>query len=154
MKSHNTYIHKKENAGFTIVEVIIAITIIVILGSVGLWLSMDAYRGYTYRSERSNLVSALYKARIASMTNINEVKHGVHIDSIAKTYTIFQGNDYASRDQSFDQVIYPSGPVSFSGMADVIFDQLSGNTTAGTLTITDSIRTTVISVNNEGQVNW
>lgn len=154
MKLRNTFIlNFTGKKGFTIIEVIIAIAIITILGSIGLWVSMDAYRGYSYRSERNNFISALEKARIASMVNINEAKHGVHVDTIAKTYTIFQGNIYNAADP-LNQVITASGPVIFSGTTDVVFDQLSGMTTAGTITISDGIRSTVISLNNEGQISW
>jgi prepilin-type N-terminal cleavage/methylation domain-containing protein len=140
--------------GFTLIEIILVIAIITILGSFGLVVGMDAYRGYSYRSERNVFVSALQKARIAAMTNINEAKHGVHVDAAAKTYTIFQGNDYGTRTQALDQVITASGAVTFSGVTDVVFDQLSGMTTAGTVTIADGVRTTVISLNNEGQISW
>lgn len=141
------------------IEIILVIAIVGVLATIGLWTSMDSYRGYSYRSERDNLVSALQKARMDSMTNINAAQHGVHLT--ASNYTVFQGTDYASRNPSFDRVITPSGAITLSGSPalprDVVFDQLSGSVAAamaGTITITDGARSTAITINNEGHISW
>ncbi|MBI3589350.1 MAG: prepilin-type N-terminal cleavage/methylation domain-containing protein [Candidatus Liptonbacteria bacterium] len=143
-------------SGFTMIEIVMVVAIVAFLAGLGLWVGMDVYRSYSYRSERSTFVSALQKARLESMVNINEVKHGVHIEP--NEYVIFQGSAYVSADP-FNQVIIPSGAVTLAGNPalprDVVFDQLSGVTASvGTLTISDGVRSTVISINNEGQISW
>ncbi|TSC82284.1 MAG: Uncharacterized protein G01um101420_448 [Parcubacteria group bacterium Gr01-1014_20] len=153
---HNSKFSIQGRGGFTLIEIIVVITIVVILAGLGLWVGMDAYRGYSYRSERDVLVSVLQKARLASMVNINEAKHGVHVES--NRYTVFQGETYLTRDANFDQIITPGGAVwldsPFPLPQDVIFDQLSGVSSPITLTITDSIKSSDIQINNEGQISW
>lgn len=156
------YIKKRLNrflsqTGFTVIEVIIAVTLMTFLAGIGLWVGMDVYRSYSYRSERNIFISALQKARLEAMVNLNEAKHGLYIET--NRYTIFQSTStYVNRNASFDQIITPAGVITLTGNPvlprDVVFDQLSGITASGTLTITDGVRSTVISINNEGQISW
>lgn len=142
--------------GFTLIEILIAIAIITILAGMGLWISMDVYRNYSYRSEKETFISAIQKARLESMVNLNESAHGIRVES--DKYIIFRGSSY-SASSSFNRTIVPSGPVTITGNPslpqDIVFDQLSGTTSSsGTLTVSDSVRTAVISINNEGQISW
>lgn len=142
-----------KRAGFTLIEIIVVITIVAALASFGLWIGMDSYRGYSYRSQRDAFISALQKARLESMVNMNEVQHGVHIFS--DRYTIFQVGNSA-----FDREIIPGGNIviastDFTIPGDIIFEQLSGEpSVVGKLTFGDGVKTTEISINNEGQISW
>lgn len=152
MKSRNIFIHNvRSRKAFTLVEMLIALGMIAFIAAMGLWASMDVYRGYSYRSEVKTLVSTLQKARLASMINVNGAPHGVHIAS--NQYTIFQGVDYASRDTTFDTVITPSPSVTITS-ADVVFEQLSGDASNQTITISNGARSNDIVINDEGQINY
>lgn len=138
------------------IEVIVVIAIVAILASFGLWVGLDAYRGYSYYSQRDSFISALQKARLESMVNLNEAKHGMYVET--DRYTIFQGSSYGSRISAFDRVMVPGGGITISGNpaipAEVIFEQLSGAATDQTLTFSDGIKTKTISINNGGQISW
>lgn len=143
-------------SGFTLIEILLAIAIVTILAGMGLWISMDVYRNYSYRSEKETFISAIQKARLESMVNLNEAAHGIHVES--DKYIIFQGSSYSAT-SSLSRTIAPSGPVTITGNPslpqDIVFNQLSGTTfSSGTLTIGDGVRATVISINNEGQISW
>lgn len=123
---------------------------------IGLWVSMDAYRSYSYRSERSIFVSALQKARLEAMVNLNEAPHGIYVEQ--NKYTIFQGSAYDAG-SSLNKVIEPPGVVVITGSPalprEIIFEQLSGATVdTGTLTVSDGVRETVVTINEEGGISW
>lgn len=135
------------------IEIIVVVALFAIVAGFGLFVSMDSYRSYNFRSERNLVISLLQKARTESMANINQTPHGVHVD--ANQYVLFQGSPYSSSNPS-NQVFPASSIVSHSGMTEVTFDQLSGNAsvTGGNLTIQQAINNSIISINNEGQINW
>ena len=111
---------KTANNGFTIVEIMIALGILLIIISLGFFLSMDLYRSYAFRSEQSTVLSILHRARTRALSNINQSPHGVHFQ--ADKYVIFEGPSYASSSGNED---FPaSGAVSHTPVStDIIFDE-------------------------------
>jgi prepilin-type N-terminal cleavage/methylation domain-containing protein len=139
--------------GFTIYEVLIALAILTGLASLGLFVSFDFYKSYAFYSERNIVIGIIQKARSQSLANINESKHGLYLEN--DRYTIFQGENYASRNPVYDEIIQANPLVVNSGLREVVFDQLSGNpSAAGTIVLNDGIRSLTISVENEGRINW
>ena len=58
-------------------EIIIVIAMFGALLALGLFMSMDAYRGFSFRSEEDTVVSLLQKARSRAMNNMNQTPWGV-----------------------------------------------------------------------------
>jgi len=140
--------------GFTLLEILVVFGILMILTSFGLFLSMDFFRGYTFNYEKNILIGVLQKARSESMANINQAPHGFYWDG--DNYIIFQGEDYSTRDASFDEVFPASKNISISGVpsAGVVFEQLSGDSSPFDIIISDNIKSATISINKEGRINW
>ncbi|MEO5635159.1 MAG: GspH/FimT family pseudopilin [Candidatus Paceibacterota bacterium] len=149
--------------GFTLVEILVVMGIFGLLASVGMFLSFDFYRTFSFHSEQNKLVSVLEKARGEAINNIcigstcTEGKaHGVHIGS--DKYTIFQTeSDWASRETGVDEDIEAGGGAfQVTGLTEVVFDPLSVHTTdTGTITLTaDTGQTSNITINSEGQIDW
>ena len=158
---------KSKSLGFTLVEILITIVILVVIFSFGLFISFDFYRSYASHSEKNIIVSVLQKARNQSLSNINQTRHGVYF-SDPLTYTIFecpsltpQCTSYTA-DPSTDVTINPSYGVSVTGTPfEVVFDQLNGScvttnclTTPLSITINADGKTQVITVNSEGRIDW
>jgi len=129
-----------------------------------LFVSMDSYRGSSFRSERDTLVSVLQKARGQAMSNIclgsctgnDGLKHGVHFTSTQ--YIIFQGNSYSAAD-STNQAVPINNSVTITDTssnppADIIFNQLDAVTAAATIRIADGSHTSDITINTEAQISW
>lgn len=132
------------------------VTIIVFLAGLGLWMGVDVYRGYAFRSEERLFVSALQRARLAAMVNVNASEHGVHIEPDA--YTEFQGASYGA-EPAWDRAAHMSYRVSFSGNPvlpqDIVFSQLSGAVAGpNTVTLSDGIRNATITIDHEGRISW
>lgn len=145
--------------GFTVIELLVVVALFIVLTSLSIYLSFDMYRGYAWRTEQDVIVSALQKARAQSMANLclgsctDGKRHGVAI--LADKYVIFQGDSYAARDVSFDEAFDASPVVGHSPVnTEVVFERLSGATSGFNLTLTDPIRSTVISVNGVGRISW
>jgi prepilin-type N-terminal cleavage/methylation domain-containing protein len=140
--------------GFTLIEFLIVLTIIAILVSIGSFAGYDFYKSYALNAERDVLVSSLIKARNQAVNNLNESPHGVFIDS--NGYTLFEGSSYASRDPAYDELIKSNSLMTLTGLEEIVFDQLTGNLTTleGNIDLSNGTRSAVISLNNEGRIEW
>ena len=133
---------------------------LVIISSLGLYYNFSNLHSYSFHGDRDNLVSALQHARSQAVSNIcygactDGKSHGVYIEE--DQYIIFQGVDYASRDEDYDAFIEANPNIEHSGLDEVVFDQLTGDANAGDIIITDptTSRTSTISINSEGQIIW
>ncbi|MEK7536069.1 MAG: prepilin-type N-terminal cleavage/methylation domain-containing protein [Patescibacteria group bacterium] len=143
----------RNQQGFTLVEISITLGIFAIIATFSLLASMDFWRSYSFRSERNLVVGILQKARSQSLSNINQIAHGVHIEPYQ--YVIFEGGVYTPGDPNNE--IHQANPsVNHSGMTEVLFDQLSGNAhvTLGALILDQGSSQSIISINDEGQIDW
>src|SRR3954466_3570125 len=80
--------------GFTLIEILVVTAIFAVIISLGLLMSMETFRGTTFRSERDTMVGVLQKARSRAMANIKQSQWGVHYQMSDHTYTIFKGSTY------------------------------------------------------------
>jgi prepilin-type N-terminal cleavage/methylation domain-containing protein len=138
--------------GFTVIEVLIVIGIFGILAAIGLFFSMDFFRTYSTNSEQVTLVSALSQARAQSLANINRQPHGVRVTP--ENYTIFSGSSFDTRDQSFDRVLSVSSAVHPSGTTDIVFEQLSGNTSCTEICNITLTGASPVQINAQGAILW
>lgn len=133
----------------------IVIAIVIIIAGFSYFVGLDYYQSFAFRVERNLLVSTLGKARAKALSNFNQKPHGVHIESGA--YTIFEGNTYVSGNPS-NQIIDGNSHLSLTGSpvlpVDIVFSQLTANANQVTLTLADAVRSTIITINPVGQINW
>ena len=146
------------------IEIVMAIAILGIIFSLGLIVSMDSYRGYSFRSEVSTIVSVLERARSRSLNNLFQISHGVCYDSGSKNYVIFRGTSYGASNPTTRETvssnpsltISPSTSASFfcSSNLGIVFTQLSGTTTLADIVLVQNNRISTTSINHEGTINW
>jgi Tfp pilus assembly protein FimT len=133
---------------------------IAIVGAFTMLVSMDSYRGYTFHTERDVLIAALQHARAQAVGNVclgagctTGKAHGVYIQP--DKFVIFQGSSYATRDTAQDSVIPAATSVLHSGISEVVFSELSGNSsTPGTISVSANGRTSDITIGALGQIVW
>lgn len=170
MASPNILPHDNEQ-GFTLIEVMIAMVIMVALFSLGLLIMFDFYRSLAVHSEQGMIVSVFQKARNQSMNNIDQTRHGVHIQINPLQYTVFecpagspQCTSYTA--SSSDYTIAASYKAVMTHPTtdfDIIFEQLSGSCVptatfdcnpTSLITLTQGSKAYNITINSEGQINW
>ncbi len=156
-------------AGFTLIEVTIVMSLVVLVASFGLIANMETYRGYSFRTERDALIATLQKARSESVSNMcfgssctDGRPHGVHL--APHGYVLFQGESYATRDSALDETIaarYFGVAMTSPSLTDIVFSRLAGTTTPNpfgtpTISLVDSAGSgsSVITINPEGQITW
>lgn len=169
MRSLKTYNQNKKTylsagKGFTLIELIVVVALLGIIATFGSIVSLDFYRVYSFRSERSTVVNLLQQARTEAMNNVclgsgctGGKAHGVRFDGTS--YILFQGNSFDPTDPT--NARFSASPsanlVTPATPFDVVFAQLSGVSTPVDITLTDPStpgRTDTIRVSSEGQINW
>ena len=157
--------------GFTIIEILIAIAILVVILGLGLFVAFDFYKSYAFRAEENIITSVLQKARNQSLSNISQVRHGVRFADSPMRYILFecptgipQCTSYTA--SSTDNIINASYGISITHPSlpfDVIFDQLSGDCITSTtfncssdnpVTVSDGSKSYDITINSEGRIDW
>ncbi len=134
--------------GFTIVEILVVVAIFgVLLGSSVVMLS-SLRLGPDLESEARALQRVFELARSRTIASEGDAKYGVYIDvgTSPQQYVLFQGNDYASRQVSEDEVYklretVEFGSVSFGGGSEATFERIEGipnNTGSALLRLTAS----------------
>ena len=150
-----------DRQGFTLIECLIVVAIMTTVAAGGLLLSMDSYRGYSFRNDRDSLISLLQHARAQAIGNVclgdvcmAGADHGVAIKT--DRYVLFQGSSYATRDVEQD-IVVPSSPNSDKvGLEEVVFSALSGDPLqTGEISLMDvSVQGSIITIGDEGQITW
>ena len=154
MQSHKNFTRNKYHQGFTLLEVLIIVVLIGIFSTLGLFITIDFYKSYSFKAELNTVVSLLHKARADSLNNNNQTNHGLHIDSIQKKYILYEGDRYDTVGKNNQE--YGMGvDIKVQGSLDINFVQLSGEVlNAGAVIFSDGKRSRTITINVLGQINW
>ena len=147
----------QDSKGFTLIEILVVIALLTVIASFGVTAGIDSYQRFLFRSNVDTAVSLLQKARSSAIHNIGETSHGVYFcDPSNSKFVLFRGTTY-------DPISPSNFPVDKSKAvkvtscptpSEIVFTQLSGDTTGGDITLTDGVRNVTITVNNEGGINW
>lgn len=124
--------------GFTLIEVLIVIAVIVILVSMSTGAFVQFYAGNILESETQKVQTILVDARAQTLLSKEDTNYGVHFES--NKVILFKGNTYSAVDPDNEELIL-SSRVSLTtnivgGGSDIIYRRLTGNVVAnGTTTI-------------------
>ena len=98
--------------GFTVVELLIVMGILLFISA----LSFPLYNNWLPRtvlsSVQAELLQSLREVQASSRGGENQSRFGLYFDS-NNNYTVYQGNDYASRDPSYDRIINLENNIAF-----------------------------------------
>lgn len=136
----------KDSRGFTFVELLIVIAIGLIIVSAVTPIYGNLQVSSQLTSSQDHLLQTLRVARERSIAGLNDSQHGVYLDidpSGADSFTLYQGNDYATRDSAYDRVETLSVSVAISTTlagSEVSFSKGIGLPSAtGTVTLTHDV---------------
>ena len=138
------------SAGFTIVEILISLTLLAAIFGLGFPVTWSFYGTYQFDSEAKVLVSVLEQARNSAMINRNQSAHGVFIND--DQMTVFQGASYASRNTAMDKIFPRNSLIAISGPSEIVFSALSGQVSSSTYTVSYQHRSANIQANSYGTI--
>ncbi len=138
---------------FTLIEVLISLTLTALLARAGIPLVMDSYRTYLLASEVRTAVSIMRRAESFAMSNQGQSAHGVRI--LADQFLLFRGASYASRTQAYDEAFPRLSGITISGPDEVVFASVSGLPSAtGTIGLSNGPKSANITVNSQGSISF
>ncbi len=153
------------NYGFTLIEIVITMTIIVMLGGWGLFYNLNNLRYHSFASDQEMLISILQYARGKAMANtcdnpcFSGQPYGVYIEN--DKFIIFQGQNYSSATHENDILLTTNSNLIHSGINEIYFDQVTGNAHSNQsppweiiLASTLNNENFTITINSEGQILW
>lgn len=140
--------------GFTLIEVLLSVAIITILTG----LSLPVYESFARKNDldvtAQQLAATLRRAETYARSVNRDAAWSVNIQPTG--VTLFQGTNFATRDQTYDETFPIPNSIATSGLGEIQFAKLSAapNTT-GTITLTENannIRT--VTINAKGMVEY
>ncbi|MBU2524838.1 prepilin-type N-terminal cleavage/methylation domain-containing protein [Patescibacteria group bacterium] len=151
---------KKIIQGFTIVELIIVISIFAILVGTVFYNFGDFFSNQQLKTYGQDMVQSLRKAQSNATMRINDSQWGVGFVDTANQFIFFKGDNFAIRDSNYDEVHEFPDILSFENISlngggnTVIFSRVSGETTNyGSLDFQlDSTKKYTININQLGQI--
>lgn len=148
--------NSSQNLGFTLIEIVVALAIIMTLLGSTIFISMDFYRAYSFRYEENLLLTLFTKSRNRAMANIDNASHGLCIRE--PNYIIFEGTDCDSANVVESVPKNNSFIITDMPQSGIVFEKLSGNcVSCGSSTeiiLSEGTKSAKISVNSEGRIDW
>lgn len=144
---------KQSQAGFTLIEVIIVIIIVGVIFAGISTISFGVLGNSRLTVETDRVVETLRRAQSRSVNGLYDDVWSVRVTS--SDVTLYKGDDYGTRDTSFDDQLDLNASVN-SSLSDVTFKFKTGatdDTGAITLTSSTSGDSRTININSAGLVS-
>lgn len=123
--------------GFTIVELLLSVTIIGIIGGITIPLYMSFQQRNDLSLTTETTANMIRRAQTYARSGKNDSDWGVRFDDTA--VTLFRGSSYAGRDTAFDELLEVPAGSDLSGLAETYFSKVTGNANGvGTITLTSA----------------
>jgi Tfp pilus assembly protein FimT len=150
---------KHATAGFSVIELTIVLGLVGVVALFSLSMGTDTIGRSTVASERDLFVSLLLRgARAESLANLREVSHSIKINNDGHEYILFDGTTFSSSTATNRHVPYTNSEITVTntGGNTIIFDQLSGDasTGTGTITISNGDKSQQLTLRSSGQIDW
>lgn len=151
MKLLGTYNTDTSLAGFTLVELLLVMAMVIIIGTFTSSVGVSYYQSQILHETTDNVLSTLRQAQGYAMSGKNNHAFGVFIQE--DSYVLFEGQDYASRLSDEDMVFPINSSLTIYGPSEIVFSELTGvANVAGTLYISFGNRETQINVLPSGYI--
>lgn len=141
--------------GFTLVETLIVVAILVVVASVSMPALFSVQSGTSIRATAESLTHTFRYAQQLSRNGYQNDSWGVYIDDANKHFVLYRGVNYGARVAAYDEIISypPSQYITTTYGDDLIFSRYSGlPLQAGTTTISIEGSIVDVSVGNLGLI--
>lgn len=125
----------RSNAGFSLLEVILSISLIAVLAGI----SLPIYRGFQLNNQldvaADMIAETSRRAQLLSQVGDRNSAHGIYIGS--GELVMFTGASYAGRQGEYDETFALADQLELTGLSEIVFAELTGlPNSAGTIEIT------------------
>lgn len=143
---------RKVSAGFTFIELLLIIAIVLILSVPTAIFSIRLVHQSAVRNATEATKEMLGEAQAQALSGKNNSNWGVKYQH--SRIIIFAGDSFASRNTKFDRIFDINDSVVVSGMDEIFFEQISGKTNpqSPTIQIVWGDIAESISINSEGMI--
>lgn len=146
------YQNKLNMKGFTLIEIILVIAIMIIVAGI----TTPVVSSYLRQEEVAKSVDMfclkMKEARDLAINQTDDSSFGIAITD--SSFTLFKGNSYTNRDVADDFVYVMPAQVTISGLSEIIFNKVTGKSSSATVyTIYDKDKSYKISIDSEGFIS-
>ncbi|MFC1608712.1 Tfp pilus assembly protein FimT/FimU [Patescibacteria group bacterium] len=143
----------KNKRGFSIIEVVISLSIISILTGISVYAYGDLKRRSNIDTTAKAVAQQLRYAQVLSQGDKKDKSWGVKLST--GKIVVFAGSNYGNRDTALDRDLELSSTISFSGVTEVVFDKATGlPDVSGNISISSGSDSRTMSINEKGMVSW
>ena len=137
---------------FTLVETLFVVGIFSILVIFTLPLSLDFYKKYQLDVYTQEVVQALRRVQLKSMSIEQDSRFGIYLTE--GNYVLFRGDSYVTREVQYDEIFDLPQVINASGLQEVVFTKVEGLPSAtGSIVLSNNIENKTISINSFGRIN-
>lgn len=133
----------QKDKGFTLIEILTVLGVLIIITATAIPAFHSFYRGLDLTNITKELIQTLILAQNKTLASEGDSQWGLHFDTSSSIhqFTLFKGEDYATRDTFFDKIyelpktveIYE---IDLEGENEVVFERVSGEAShIGTLNL-------------------
>jgi type II secretory pathway pseudopilin PulG len=141
----------RSKRGVTLIELLLACSIILVIGMFMFPIGMAFYYAQMRSSAHDGLESALRKAQQYSITGKNASAHGVKLEDGG--YVLYEGSSYAVRDVEEDEVYHIPAAVRVEGFSELHFASITGvPSSAATISLYAGDSESFIHVGSDGLI--
>lgn len=144
-------IKRTRKDGFTIIELLLVIAIVITLGTTSVVFFSRFLTQNAVITTQDQLIGQLRKAQLYSMMGRQNGNWGVVF--AANKITLFQGNSYAARNAAFDESFSVNQNIDIANFSEIVFTKTTGlPSSSGLYTITGADSVKQVTVNAQGVV--
>ncbi len=157
MPIKNNFYKKGFTGGFTLMELVVGISILIIIMAFAVFSFSGIKNSQALKNSAQDTVSSINKARAESFASVSSSAYGVHFQS--DKVVVFKGTAYSVGNSSNETVniLSPATISSISlsgGGSDVYFNRLTGvPSKTGTVVVTAGTKTKTITISALGGVS-
>lgn len=96
--------------GFSLIEVLISLSVLSIIGSIGLVATISSYNRYEFNKEKILFINSIQESRIQSLNNIDNVSHSV-FDRVSANVSSTTEVIFSKNGRSEIMTIYSNGKI-------------------------------------------
>ena len=140
--------------GFTLIEILLVIIIILFCFGLIFPLGISFYNTEQLQATSQQILQTLRKAQLKAMSGQADSIFGVYFDNTNKKYILFKGSSYVPPGDVSDESFEFSSIITISGPSEVSFSKAEGKPNfTGNITLNSNGLISTININEIGRIN-